>query len=257
MSEPYGLPGLSLPVAREIARSYKGRTVTQLQDSAMLEHEAALVPLSRLPIIPDKELQKLQQGLTAMARRAGYPASADAKSGRKLDLYSGVYLHTRLKATDTDLLRPETWAFLGTVVVPHIVRWRFPLSDEGRFVGPIVRNSLSRMWLATRLLDRGPDHPERWLYLGNATADFLVQLTERVSISSDRRVALTVAETWYGWGQRIPHSELELLNRNALKRLTFTLSTVEASLLSDTDLRALVSHCFIQARDAQTVDSGA
>jgi len=251
VNSAYSLPGLPLPVARGIARNYRSLSITELEKAAALEHEAAIEAHSRLPTLAAEELRQLQQSLTAIARRAGYPDQTGAAANRKLDFSAGVYLRTHLRVSDTDLLRAETWAFISTVVAPHVVQWRFPRHDEERFSGPLVRNALSRTWLAARLLDRGGDTADRWLYLANAQADFLVQLIERASLSSDRRIALAIADIWNEWRQQIGYTELEALNRSALKWLTFMLSTVEASLLSDTELRELVENAYARMREVQ------
>jgi len=250
MTELYSLPRVAIPAALLIARPLAALPVAEVQKRAGISHPLMMPPRSGLPPLPNEQLIALQASLTELAGQASYPGKPHPLQFREFDLAVARFLHMELKVADTDLLRPETWAYLSTVVVPHLVRWRFPQGQVARYAGPLARNAFSRLWLAARVLDRGPG-PKRWSYLANASADFLVQLLERSSLSADRRVALGIAETWNTWRKTDMDVTLETLNRDALKRLVFQAAAIEISALSQAQLESLIDNAFMDAALAQ------
>lgn len=249
MRHRHSLPGIPIAAARTLAREIRNLPVEEAELRAATQNELTIRPVSGLPAYTEHQLRALQSTLTELARKAGYPDNASSQEARTFDLTVGHYLHTRLPGVETDLLRPETWSYVSTILVPHLVRWRFPAAKTERYAGSLVRNTLGRMWLAARTLDRGHASDDRWTFFTNASADFLVQLLERPILSADRRLALMIAEAWSNWRNSASTINLERVNRSALKQLTFQVATIEITALNIDDLRAFVHRAYYGAAE--------
>jgi hypothetical protein len=150
-----------------------------------------------------------------------------------------------------EALRDDVWCFIAVAVAPDIVHWRFGRSRE-RYLGG-VRNCFQRVWLRARVLDRGPDHPERWGLVEQLTEDALVQITERPSIGADPLLAGALAEGWVRCAARIGRGRMEAVMRLATLRLRIRNEVRAMSLLDPDELAIAIDGLFQAAADEPVV----
>jgi hypothetical protein len=141
-----------------------------------------------------------------------------------------------------EALRNDVWAFIAICLAPDVAWWRFGATHE-RYHGGI-RNTFQRLWLRGRLLDRGPDHPQRFGLLEGLTEDALVQITERTSLVGDPRLAREIAEAWIRTEARRGRTGLEGIMRAAIIRVRTSGQIRLLPYLSDAKLADFLDECF-------------
>lgn len=242
----YAFPRLAPVAGRRLAAQFRDMAPGKIRD--LLEDgepPGAMSPLG-IPILEREQLHELRLTLEELATRWGYPDTAPPAHLRAFDVDCGInFLEGGLPVPPAELFSVEGWTYVAVRVAPHVVRWRFANFSEERFAGPLVRNAFSKTVIAAHVLDRGPESSDRWGLLRAASADFEVQLVERPGLSGNRRLGLTIAETWSRWrSTELNRGNLEVLNRAALKRLTFLMGTVEPGILDDSQLRRFVEEAY-------------
>lgn len=155
----------------------------------------------------DVDLQPLRNVLDhVMGTTAG--SSVDS------DRWLAPRVHAALRLTPREAADRRLWAYLGTVVAPDYVRWRFSdNSPRGRFVGRDDTQALSRLWWGAELTRNGSNYgptvlafsmqdvPNQWQRLDAfhnralavAAVQFLAQYRDGQLATSDQVVALSRA----------------------------------------------------------------
>lgn len=237
-------PRLPLPRAQALARDYSAMSLEELEDIVRNPRATRLfAPTGGTPV-DDGTLRRVRQAVVKCAVSAGYPRAADHSSKAAWDDGITRYL-ADLSIPLGEAIRPETWAWLCTVLVPDVVRWRWVRSDDTvtveRFAGPLYRNALGRLWYAAVALDRGKEHPERWLFVDSLGADQQVSLLERPSLAANASVCAAVGESWLQWSER---PQREKLFREAMKVLLVRGAICRLDVLSEQDLAQVVNDAF-------------
>lgn len=253
-------PRLRAADGRRIFPDIKASDLRTLEELASVKHEDAFhAPTGGAPI-SDEELERFQAALHKIAQGAGYPGDS-MSARREFDAHASILLPELWPGTMGDALRAESWAFVATILVPHLVKWRFPSANDRRYCSDLARNAIGRLWLTGILLDRGRESDNRWELVEEASEDFLVSVVDRSSISGYPPLARAIAEAWLKRKrQGMRHTSLEKLNRKVAKSLRFrtTITCLEA--LDASSLNRLVEEIFEQiaedisskaARDAQ------
>jgi hypothetical protein len=121
--------------------------------------------------------------------------------------------------------------------------WRFGVdADERRFIGNVNRNVFRRLWWRAEILGSDID-------LTKLGEDELVNIMERPTIASDRRLARTVAlEFLARVHEGAADSRMQLM-RDAMKRLLRLTPLVALQALNDDQIRTAVENCFTAAAD--------
>lgn len=166
------------------------------------------------PRLDSRHLEQFREGLLGIAIRYGFPSSKAASSQAVFDVEIAKYLSEIHYLGFGESLRDDVWSFVGIILAPDIVRWRFGSSAE-RYHGG-VRNTFQRLWLRAKLFDRGPESQDRWLLLESLTEDAMVQITERSSIASDPILARAIAEAWVRCAARSTSKKMEPIMRRAI-----------------------------------------
>ena len=161
----------------------------------------------------EEQLGALRSGLEQIARMHGLEAGAGRMALAAFDRDASAWLADAEFFATGEALRDDVWSFVGAVVAPDIVHWRFGAAPE-RYAGGI-RNTFQRLWM----LDRGYKHPERWQLLSQLTEDALVQITERPSIGSDPVLALAIGEAWCRAADVHGRSAMEDVMRRAILQI--------------------------------------
>lgn len=191
------------------------------------------------------QLRELRTGLVSVAEEFGFGTEGARATQAKFDASMGAWLvqHPLLKTGEA--LRDDVWSFVGVVVAPDIVQWRFGKSRQ-RYVGGI-RNTFQRLWMRARVLDRGEAVQDRWGLLDNLTEDALVQITERPSIGADAILSRELAEAWVRANDRLGRSQMEDVMRLAILRLRIRNEIRSLSMLSEAELAPLIDQFFDSA----------
>ena len=158
------------------------------------------------------ELQDLHDGILETASDCGMGREGTRNGHARFDQKAAEWLADNGVISDGEALRDEFWSFVGVVIAPRVVRWRFPRPRRFRYFGG-GRNTFQRLWLRARVLDRGSERDDRWGLLAALTEDALVQITERPSIGADPVLARSLAEAWVRAARRFGRPKMETIMR--------------------------------------------
>lgn len=181
-----------------------------------MQHRSASYAASGGHIISLDELKGLSAKVIDTAINSGMPDRGTAASRANFDSETAILLAEQDLLKSPEALRDDVWAFLATVMLPHVVIWRFGMKGRiSRFKGG-VRNTFQRLWLRATVLDRGTEDGEfRWKLVRELTEDAFVQIIERPSIAGDKKLAIALAEGWLRSADRIGRSRMEDVMRKA------------------------------------------
>lgn len=196
------------------------------------------------------DLAALRDGLLVIARKNGFGASATRENFAAFDADGAAWLAQSTLLDSGEALRDETWNFVGAVLGPDIVFWRFGDAMARYIGGP--RNAFQRLWTRGRALDRGEGSSDRWHLLEMLSEDALVQITERPSIGGDPVLANAIAEAWVRAARHHGRSAMEDIMRRAILRIRIRNEIEFLSLLEKASLEACLDEVFgvTQAQDA-------
>lgn len=236
-------PRLSPVRAKILLEEMKGLTPAQLEERAsvvpdlLTEHFAA----TGSPKIAAVELIETRDLLRAAMESAGYPGTT-LGARQSVDRALSIALATAGLPIG-EMLRPDTWAWLATHLLPGYVQWRWGKKDgsvtEERFSGPVVRNALGRLWLRGWVFDRGPQAEDRWGLVNTIPEDATVAVLERTSVSSDHRLARAIVEAWRNAAGEGTGAEAVL--RSTMIRARILSAVVETQSLSEPEIQRFVS----------------
>lgn len=215
-------------------------------DATNLPAEARFASTGGSRVDP-RELRQFREGLVSIAREHGFGAGSKGAFS-KFDAALSKWLFQQQVFQSGEALRDDVWSFVGLVVAPDIVHWRFGSSRE-RYLGGI-RNTFQRLWFRARCLDRGADAEDRWGLLVSLTEDALVQITERPSIGADAVLARALGEAWVRASSRIGRGRMEDVMRLAILRLRIRNEIRGLSLLPEQELAHLLDELFDTAAQA-------
>lgn len=237
------LPRLPAPAAEAIVRrfldhgheNWSGFNERELPEAARF----AATGGSR---ITDHQLLRLREGLEGLARKHGYGADSGRVAFARFDAEAAAWIAQDDVLASGEAHRDDVWNFVGAVVAPDIVYWRFGTALE-RYVGG-VRNTFQRLWMRGRALDRGADHPDRWQLLEELTEDALVQITERPSIGGEPVLALAIGEAWQRAARHHGKAAMEPLMRRSVLRIRIKNEIRCLAELPAADLTRLLDQAF-------------
>lgn len=227
------LPRLPSSEGRRLADQYAGMAWQELKRESRSSHSRAEYGTSGGTRITDPELVRLRDTLMGLV-----VDSERADGHAYFDRYAGRVIHRALEITPSEASHPGGWAFLGCVLAPHIVRWRFP-GQQGeptpteRFLGANrgIRNAFGRLWWRAELL-RDPTAGDPYELLSLLGEDEQVQITERSNLAGDRRIARALGLAIARLPARGKPSRMDVM-RDAAKRLRRQAALIEMRALSD------------------------
>ncbi|WP_141564392.1 DUF6339 family protein [Mycolicibacterium palauense] len=236
------LPRIAKHAAIEVVNKYSGYGLEEVSAGMPdLSPVVTYTPVGGVRIA-EEQLASLRTEVLGLAGEHGMP-------GRpvELQLFEGRLarmLRERLPMSPSEASHEEVWSFLTCCWLLDIAIWRFSANaDRRRFVGDVNRNTFRRLWWRAEIL--GPE-----VDLALYGEDELVNITERPTIASDRRLARTVALDFIA---RVDRGEAEsrmLLMRDAMKRLLRLTPFIAFEALDDEDVRVVVEQCFNSAAAA-------
>lgn len=188
------------------------------------------------------QLSGLRDAFESLAAEHGFGAPSNRQGLARFDAMTAAWLATAEVLDSGEALRDDVWNFIGAVLAPDIVHWRFGVARE-RYIGG-VRNTYQRLWMRGRALDRGVQHAERWKLLDELTEDALVQITERPSIGGDPTLALAISEAWVRASRHHGKTAMEPIMRRAVLRIRIRNEIRNLSELPEEELVQLLDETF-------------
>ena len=250
-------PRLDLGVARTRANELAVLSVDEVRARWNPNSEFALfAPTGGAPVSQDT-LIRLREQMVEAARIRGYPLPPRRSEQAGWDVSVALALHSGMGISPAEAMHSGVWAFLGCVLMPDLVRWRFWGTDGTsieRFLGGNrgLRNTFGRLWWRAEIFGAGTGEAGRRLaerYLTHLGEDQLVQLTERPEAFADRRLARAVAEAYVFYSQQA-QTPSELLMREAVKRIRRRLAFTLWELLPEETMTQEVRGIFEETVDA-------
>lgn len=191
------------------------------------------------------QLKQLHDGIVKIASSCGYERTDIASNFSLFDASTAELLADSQMFNSGEALKDEVWACIATVILPHVVFWRFGDSRE-RYLGG-VRNTFQRLWLRGRILDLGAQSTDRWSLLRELTEDAFVQIVERPSIGADSKIAVALAQGWVRASMRFGKSSMEDIMRRTTLVVRMHNEVRSLSSMSDENLEDYVNRTFDNA----------
>lgn len=189
------------------------------------------------------ELETIQKEVRQIAESFGYPSNASRSGYSGFDTEISIYFGERLEMPDGEAYRPQTWAFISMVLLPDVVKWRFPGFGVSRCTGG-RRDCFQRLWLRARAFDLGSDSENRWVLLKNLTEDSFVSIMERPSLAGNKNICQALGAAWMRTAASVGRSRMEEVNRRAIKRIRARGTLIFLDALSYVDLKKLIEQSY-------------
>lgn len=181
------------------------------------------------------------------AEGCGFPTLSGQTGRAKFDRDAAIALASFGSLASGEGLRDDVWAYLTTVLLPDVVRWRFESKSQERFSGG-VRNALQRLYMRASALDLGPEASvDRWRLLRALTEDAHVAIFERPLIGGNRVLAKAIAHGWAQAAASESKGNMEDIMRCAIKLLRLRYQIVDLGVLEDQELADTVASVFKDA----------
>jgi GGDEF domain-containing protein len=191
--------------------------------------------------IQDRDLRELRASVLDIAKEHGMPEPANRTMTMSFDGQAARFIHQALPMTPHEASHEEVWSYITCCWLLDVAIWRFGArADERRFVGNVNRNTFRRLWWRAEIL--GPR-----IDLVRLGEDEFVNIMERPTIASDRRLARAIASEFLGRVDRDVAGERMQLMREAMKRFMRLTPFTSFSALDDDTLRSVVSRTFDDA----------
>lgn len=183
------MPQLPRSLAVELASTYASAEVDDLSKRASDRHERQVYSPTGGHQVTPIELHQLALAVRQL-RETTTPATFDARLVR--------IVHPWLSITRQEAGLEGVWSFLGCVLLPDVVRWRFSgeATPADRFLGDGrgVRNVFGRAWWRGEML-RDPDPPpgrDAYWLVDELSEDELTGIVERQRAVTSSPVALAL-----------------------------------------------------------------
>jgi len=189
---------------------------------------------------------ELRKSIVAIAAGQGYPKrSPDRAAASAFDAQSAATLNRIMDIAPGQASRAGIWSYLCLMVLPDVVRWRFPESKADRFL-PGRRNALGRLWWRAHFflgLVEGRD------CLGDLTEDFFVQMLERTRMARSRPFYKAVVTALYG-ADLISGKMHRPVVRDISKRAQRAGGVICFDVMTDTEIANAVNRFLLQTLEA-------
>jgi len=204
--------------------------------------------------IPSDILVKLQKSIRDCAKNHGYPNLVNDEISRNFDIECGIICFEEMHLYPSEASDIEVWAFMTCILLPDVVRWRFPGNTTAveRFVGSdrgLRRNAFGRLWWRSYLL-RQPHLMNPYYLISSLYEDDLVQITERNSIAASPKLITQFCLEFLNAINSFPEIPRRTLIREATKRVRRLISILNFDVLEESTLSHLIAQIFMKTVEA-------
>lgn len=244
----YLYPRLPTHIASLRAKNYCSNSVDDLRKQSQLKHPAASYAPTGGNRVNEELLGQIQRKVRVLASENGYPSRITLADRQLFDAECAILLYEKMGLTPSEAANLGVWAFMTCVLLPDIVRWRFPgnkgKTDSERFIGSRSgwrRNTFGRLWWRAYLLHL-PQEKLSYRLLYALNEDELVQITERPSLAGSPMLARQIAMSFLQITES-SNSRRELM-RDGVKRIRRLLPIISFDLLDGEMLRDIIDETF-------------
>lgn len=192
----YLYPRLPGAVANRIAKDRCDNSIPELESMSSVSDEHVIFTTVGGTRVPEQKLTEIKSGIEDIVIDLGYPDEPDRERSRKFDRRVAVFLHKKLDIHPGEAGRGGVWSFMNCILVPHLVRWRFPGIDGTTNVERFInerRNVLGRLWWRGFTLKQ--DESENpYILLEELNEDELVQVMERPNFAGNKTLAICTSK---------------------------------------------------------------
>ena len=177
------LPRIAKHSVAELLKTHLSNDIAQITRSMPDLNPTITYPVGGCSALKTRQLEQLRERHTP-----GLHTSTECRtaSSNCLSLKAARLLRQALPMSANEASHEEVWSYHCCWLLDVAV-WRFGVdADERRFIGNVNRNTFRRLWWRAEIL--GPD-----IDLTKLGEDELVNIMERPTIASDRRLARTIA----------------------------------------------------------------
>jgi hypothetical protein len=195
--------------------------------------------------LPDDRLARIRNDVVRTATEFGFPgAHSGSNATAGFDAKVAALLHDIMEISPNEASRSQVWQFITCYLLQDVVRWRFPgQGGKGttieRYKGG-VRNTFQRLWWRAEVLQL-PQADDRYQLLTQLNEDEIVQIMERPTMRSHRRLSRNVAIVFLVELSRSDGLERELLMRESQKRLMRLMPFISFGSLENEELNSIIS----------------
>lgn len=253
-------PHISFNQANALAEERSGQSIQDLYRTA-----SADLSLSNVFYTPtggsrvsEAQLIELQQNVRSCAQSLGYPNFCTEEDAAQFDCACAELLFDKMDVTASEASDLRIWCYLTCVLLPDVVRWRFPGERSGqtsltRFIGSdrgMRRNTLGRLWWRAFLLHLPDYQGEKYKLIKELHEDELVQITERPSLAADPVLSKELALAFLSLSIDEIAVSRRILFRDVVKRFRRLFPLVGFHCLESSELKLLVDFVFNQSINA-------
>lgn len=242
-------PQLLHPATVALAQQLCCAPTLEAAGVAAAEHPATIFTPTGVRI-DSRRLLELRKLLTQQADRLGYPGNASEAARLEFDSLAAVALHTTMAIPPGEAAKGGVWEFFCCVLLPDLVRWRFPGGPEGTSLDRFFagrRNVFQRLWWRAHLLHDPSRNDNPYAMLVRLGEDEMVQIMERPNLAGIRPLSRQVARGLLEAVERHPNISRRILIREAQKHFLRLSSFVSFDTLGDDLLEAEVTSVFDKA----------
>ena len=248
----YLYPRLPLGVASSLAREWQQQDIISLREQGGIEHKSVIWTPVGGTRIQAAQLDRLRSLLQATSARLGWPEPLKSRMARnQFDSLVSIVLYNNMDITPGEASREDVWSFISCVMMPELVRWRFPGKDNKtdlrRFVGG-VRNTYQRLWWRSYVLYK-EDNEKPYSLVKELGEDELVQIMERPNISGNRKLSQKLAYAFLKNVGSGSEGSRMMFMREAAKKLTRISSIIALDTLNSDELDHIVMDVFTHIQE--------
>jgi len=246
----YLYPKISLAYAEKLAVERSGLAINVLRELSTVNDPRCYFSATGGNRIPNDILNQIQLTVRSCAERHGYPNQVNDEVSRSFDIECGIICFEKMYLHPSEASNLELWSFMTCVLLPDIVRWRFPgeTTSIERFIGSdrgLRRNTYGRLWWRSYLL-RSPELNNPYIYIHSLFEDDLVQITERNSIAASPTLIRKFCKIYLEMLDGSPDIPRRSIIREATKRLRRLLSFINYDALDYKALSKAIEIVFLQ-----------
>lgn len=243
-------PRLPHVVAQKLAENLASMPLKELEAIGDIQHSDEFYAPTGGNRVSSQHLTTIREMIHNCSCKYGYPNSQNDSQRTGFDSESAETLHREMIITPHEASQDGVWEFMSCVMLPEIVRWRFPgpgRTNIERFMGG-VRNVFQRSWWRAHLLqDESSENPYELVYM--LREDEIVQLTERPRIAGSRYLSRHICRNFLETATRRNIGNRMFLMREAQKRIMRLSCFVSFDSMQEAHLSELIKGVFEQTAD--------